>query len=443
MFLIKRAAFLPLALIGIAACSDAPSAPVVSVELPSAPGPVLAEFRVEVDAVNNTMRFEPIVVGSRTALRPNGLSLATYGTQNSDVRLFNGPVTMLPVGTRKQYSADVGLVNLKTLAIGDEELSGGAAPRDTMGIFVFQSNPVIACQASPCDVTIFNQHGTGTFTAPNQKYFWYRDRVLAGDTTRANSGCEVATAGYRGCKWVFDASLTTVSFNFFVQVRAAWEPVVGGDTEFPIVYEGDSLPEARAEPRWDMVSRSTSSTNWVVTEGTALSIIQTGGTPNVRREYIRRDAIGATGVGFIEASMHQTTTSTKPGAFVIGYFGIDDNTKFLGVGMSQTQVGFITSAFDFIAGSTTAITTNTRHTYKLVKNGTGNVELFIDGNMTPALSLPYTSSSWSASVALPTNDYSFQFFGHRAGTNNVGTDPPGNTWTTFWDQIVYKIGGTS
>jgi hypothetical protein len=389
------------------------------------------------------MTFVSLDSARRSPSMPDGLRLATYGTQNTDVKVFNSTVAATTVGGRKRFTADVGLKNLKSFAIGDEQRSGGAPPLDTMGIYVFQSDPVISCSPVVCDVQIFNEHGTGTFTAPNQKYFWYHDRVIAGDSTRANSGCTVVTPGFRGCEWIFDASSNTTMFSFFVQIRAAWEPVAGGDTEFSIVYEGDSMPESRAEPRWDVTTRSTASTGWTVTEGTELSIIQSATTFNITREYIRRDSIHSGDVGFFQATMHQTTSSAKPATFVIGYFGIDDNTKFLGVGLNKTQVGFMTSAFAFIAGATATTTPATVHTYKLVKNGTGNVELFMDGSATPTLSLAYTSASWSPSVTLSSNDYSFFFFGHRTGTNGSGNDAPGNSWTTFWDQIVYKIGNTS
>lgn len=440
LFSRTRATLASLALIGMAACSDTPSAPIVPGPLPAPVGPVLGEFVVTVSAESQSMSFQPIVVGSRTASRPEGLSLATYGTQNSDVRLYNTPVVVSSVSGRTRFTADVGLENLKTLAIGDEEVALSIAPRDTMGIYVFQSNPVIACSPTVCDVQIFNQHGTGTFTAPNQKYFWYRDRILPGDSVRANSGCPVGVPGSHGCQWVFDASSNTTTFRFFVQIRAAWEPVVGGDTEFQVVYEGDSLPELRAEPLWDVTSRSTLATGWTVTEGTALSINQAALTQNVTREYIRRDSIMAADVGFMQVTMNQTSSSTKAGTFVVGYFGLDDYTRWLGVGLNKTQVGFITSAFVFI-GTPVTTTPATVHTYKIVKNGTGNVQLFIDGSATPAQTLAYTS--FSASVALAPTNYSFFFFGHRNGTNGQGNDAPGNSWTTFWDQVVYKIGATN
>ena len=310
-----------------------------------------------------------------------------------------------------------------------------------MGIYIFQSTPTVSCVPSVCDAYIFNQHGTGTFTAVGQKYFWYSDRLLASGTTRANSGCPVMNAGFPGCTWVFDASSNTTSFQFFVQIRAAWEPVVDGDTEFQVVYEGDSLPESRAEPRWDATSRSTSATGWIVGEGTALSINQSATTANLTREYIRRDSIRSGDIGFIQATMSQTTTApaNKAGTFVIGYLGLDDNTRWLAIGLNRTQVGFITSAFTFI-GTPVTMTTGASHTYKLVKNGTGNVQVFIDGAATAALTAAYTS--FSPSVTVP-NDYSFFFFGHRSGTNGTGTDAPGSSWTTLWDQVVYKIGNTT
>ena len=431
---------LTLAVMVLGACSsDEASAPL---NQPIPVGPVLAEFNVRVSAEDSSMTFEPIVVGSRTPSRPNGLSLATYGSASDSVRLFNSAVVVSTVSGRKRFTADVGLQNLKQLAIGDEERAGANPPKDTMGIYIFQSNPVISCSPSVCDVQIFNQHGTGTFTAPNQKYFWYRDRVAAGGTTRANSGCPVSTAGYTGCQWIFDASSNTTAFNFFVQIRAAWEPKTtgGGDTQFSIVYEGDSLPELRAEPRWDITSRSTATTGWTVNEGTALSVTQMSTTPNLTREYIRRDSIRSLDVGFMQATLTQTTNSPKTGTFIIGYLGLDDNTRFLAIGLNKTQVGFITSAFAFI-GTPVTTTPAVSHTYKLVKNGTGNVQLFIDGSATAAQTLAYTS--FSTSVVLPTNDYSFFFFGHRSGTNGQGTDAPGNSWTTLWDQVVYKIGSTT
>jgi hypothetical protein len=246
-------------------------------------------------------------------------------------------------------------------------------------------------------------------------------------------------SGSNGCQWVFDASLNTTAFNFFVQIRAAWEPVVGGDPDFTVVYEGDSLPELRAEPRWDVTSRSTLATGWTVTEGTALSVTQTGNTNNITREYIRRDSIRAADVGFMQVTMNQTTTSQKTGTFIIGYFGLDDDTRWLGVGLNKTQVGFITSAFAFI-GTPVTTTPAITHTYKLVKNGTGNVELFIDGNSTAAQSTAYTNFSPSVAIS---NNFSFFFFGHRTGTNGLGTDAHGSSWTTLWDQVVYKIGATS
>ena len=234
---VARRAALALVCSVALACVDAPTARETE-EVPAIPQRVIA-LRGEVDADRGTMTFRPVPVGG------SSISPAIYGDQGVTAQLYNTPVVVTqPSPTVRRFEAQVGVRNLLSHVVGDEQ--SGAAPPDTVGIFVFFTSGPTVTTPSPCPgctVTMVSHQGSQTFTAPSQKFFHWQERLAPagslGDTTTVRK------------LWHFDASTAVTGFRFDVLISAPWASP--NETRWKVEYPADSVPAVGSEPRWTLV----------------------------------------------------------------------------------------------------------------------------------------------------------------------------------------------
>ena len=427
----------------LAGCADEPLSPDFAPRRPPVEGTrAAALLRGDVDVSAGTLTWT--VMEAPLAARAAGApSLARYGIQGQTVRLYNTPVTATGCAPTCIDTARVGVRNLLAASIGDEQ-AGDHFPvsqiRDTMGIYVYFTSGPTRTGGTGADPVLINQHGTMDFDALGQKYFWDRSRLLGetGGALRADgrdTTQDIATGAPTSRHvWKFSRENTVTNYTFTVLVQA---PIDTETVGWAINWPGDSLPDLRAEPRWK-ADRSSVST-WTIVENagppTTVSIAAAANATN--REYIREDSIGSADVGYIEAVVRQTTSSTRNSRILpVAYFGINDGTRMLAAGIDGTRVGFVTAnGSAFLAGTPTfTVSTTADETYRLVKNGTGNVQLYVNGT----LRLTYAYANFNADPD-PVRA-SFVFFGHRSNSTTGGQAVAGTTWTSFWNNVLYKIG---
>ena len=397
----------------VAACADAGRGTRPLGDEPAAPRTATASLRGTVDVAAGTLTFESL--GMPGEVRPASI----YGNQGVTVRLYNTAVTVAtsPTPGKKTYTANVGLRNLLAFPIGDEQTG---VPIDTMGIFVFvNSGPTVTGTSSSCSpsctVTVRNAHGRLGFITPGQQYWHWNERVGAfgggSDTTRART------------TWVFEADTLVTAFTFDVLVSAAWPPP--HDTRWRMSYEGDSVPDVGAEPRWTRNATGTPT----FTLNSPSSDILTIAVPALGRVAFYASDSLATATNAYITSRFRTNTATMVGPEVS--FGIDDNVKFIAAGVSSTQAGFLNSSFAFLAGAVTETTTSL-HTYEIRKFASDSVQLWIDG--VRRISRAY--STFSAHLTVTPHGF---YFG-PAGTGVNPISVLGNS--SSWDYVIYEIGAT-
>jgi hypothetical protein len=390
---------------------------------PSPPSPTVGGLRGTVDAAAGTLTFESLPGAHLSRSAPGDARLAAiYGDQGVTVRLYNSPVSVTNPSSpgKKTFSASVGLRNLLAFAIGDEQ--GTGVPADTMGIYVFiNSGPTVTGTSSSCSpactVAAKNHHGTLAFSNPNQRYWHWPERVGATggliDTTLARK------------TWVFEADTQVTSFQFDVLVSAAWARP--NETRWKIDFPGDSVPHTTAEPRW---RRTTSGTVGTVTLDSPSAGIITIATPDGASHWFsRQDSVGSTTSAYIEARFR--TNGPHSGNAEVS-FGIDDNNKFIAVGVSDVKAGFLRSDFGFL-GNQVETTPASFHTYRIRKFGADSVQLLIDG--TRVDSRNYAALQNSTNTLIP----SFFYFG-GPGYGSPPSSSGGNS--SSWDYVIYEIGVT-
>lgn len=408
------------AILALTACADGAPGTAPRADEPPAPAAVVTGLRATVDVAAGTLTFEPTATtraswDSRSGIRPAGI----YGDQGVTVRLYNSPVTVASSATpgKETYTAGVGLRNLLAFPIGDEQ--AGATPVDTMGIYVFiTSGPTVTATSSPCSpactVTAQNSHGTLAFTGAGQPYWHWNERVGA-------AGGNDTTLSRRS--WVFEADTQVTAFRFDVLLSAAW--ATPNETRWKIDFQGDSVPDATAEPRW---RRSTAGTAGTILLDTPSAGILTMTVPAAARlAFYQGDSLGTTTNAHIEARFRTNIATVAPEIS----FGIDDDVRFIGVGISGTQVGFLTGTFAFL-GTPVLATTTLFHTYQIRKFAADSVQLWMDGARID--SRPYTA--FSTSIA----GLSHVFFFGGAGTGFPPLSATGNS--SSWDYVIYEIGAT-
>ena len=430
-------------LVVAASCHDAPTEPRREIGRPPVAGPMgYALMRGDVDVASGELTWTPVAVPLAA-----GLSLARYGTQNVTVRLYNTPVVATGCAPTCIDTTRVGIRNMLSARIGDEQAgdhSPVSAIADTMGIYVYFTAGPTRTAGTGADPVVVNHHGTMDFDALDQKYFWYRSRLLGEtggairadglDTTR-NVAAGLPTSRL---PWKFSRENTVTEYSFTVLVQA---PIDTETVGWAINWPGDSLPDLRAEPRWS-AARSTALASWTIAEdaGPPTNVSIQAGEVATNREYIRQDSIRANDAGFVEVIVRQTTTSTRQNqSSPIAYFGLNDGTRMIAVGLDGSRVGFVhADCSDFISGTPKfSVTTTTDQTYRLVKTGTGDVQLFVNGTL--RLTTAYTNFDADPDLVRQ----SFVFFGHRSNNGPGNPNVPGTSWTSFWNNVFYKLGATS
>ena len=340
------------------------------------------------------------------SLPSTSASRAVFGDQGVLVRLYNTTVAIdsVSVPGTKTWTGNVGLQNLMTHSIGDEQT--GTTPADTMGVFVFFNTTPTVTAPTPCvgcTVTINRFDGTGNFTAAGQHYFWWGERVAANDTTRTRK------------LWSFSAPSQVTRFSFTVLVSAPWP--TPNETRWKVMLNNDSIPDTQEEPRWKRQNLGTG--NSATAAGGLLTVATTSTTGEL--DFYRRDSVRTAGSAYLEARFSSTVTTATPAAFIV----FDDATKFIALGVASTRVWFADSSRTFLAGTPVAVTASTMNTYQLQKYGADSVVFFLNGAR--AGRFTYTALP---NTAFPTVA-PLQAFGLRA--RGVAT-------SSTWDYVLYEIG---
>ena len=335
-----------VAALSLMACTDyLPSA--APVTDPPAVEPSFEHLRGTVDASTGTLTFERVPSQSGSHERGGGINAAIYGDQGVTVRIYNSPVVVTPVGAgKKRFSANVGIRNLMAHPVGDEQ---AGLPFHNLGIFVFVSaGPTVTGTSSPCiqacTVSVVRQHGIFAFSAPGQRYWFWPERLaragLPGDTT-ANR-----------VTWTFEADTQVTTFRFDVLVSAAWPPPQ--ESRWKVNYGGDSLPNLGTEPGWVRSSAGGSVSTSINSPGVGVITVNTPGFSNLT--YFRIDSLNTTTNAYIEARFRVNNGLLLTAPEIS--FGIDDQIKFIAVGVNGSQAGFLNSSLTFL-GSSTSVSTNT------------------------------------------------------------------------------------
>jgi len=408
---------LSLALVVLMGCSDERRITAPEIRPIASPSIELGEMRATVDVVAGTMTFEPIA--PRAVSGGAGIiSAAIYGNQGVTVRIFNSPVVTAMSATpgKKTFTANVGIRNLLSYPIGDEQ--SAAAPMDTIGLDVFLgSGPTVVATSSPCSpgctVTVKNADGSRSFNSPNQQYWHYDDRLGAAgsgtDTTRVRK------------VWTFEADTQVTNFSFSVVVNAPWPAPF--ETRWKVDFEADSLPQSPAGTRWQQIIGGAGAT---LTTNAGLMTLSTAN--KVTHAFARHDSLDATNSAYMEARFRRTDVgSSKPEEVVLG---MADDSKFIAIGITLSRVGFIGATYEF-TGTSYAVAATSFHTYQLRKFGADSVQLLIDGTRVG-------SRAYSALPNTAAGAPSAFFFGGPgavlAAPANVAAQ------SSIWDYVIYEIG---
>ena len=333
--------------------------------MPVAMNALRAEVLATVDLETGTMTFEPIASGAGYN-SASGVSAAIYGNQGVTVRLYNTPVVVSasPTPGKKLFSAMVGVRNMLSYPIGDEQ--GGAAPLDTIGIDVFMvQEPVVTSTFSPCSpactITMRDHDGLRSFTAPNQKYWHWHDRLDAfgtpTDTTRTRK------------PFTFEADTQVRNFSFTVVLNAPWPSPY--ETRYKVEYDATALPTASTSAPWKLV-QTTGANAPTVSDGLVLDP-QTGSI-----SYYRLDSIGQTQSAYFAARIQMNNTSPQNSNEAEARFLFVDGTKYIAIGVFSSGVGFVNSA-NALVGTKYSLVTSTAHDYQLRKYAADSAVLYVDG----------------------------------------------------------------
>ena len=402
---VPRRAAMALACSVALACSDAPTAREHGGE-PAVPQRVIA-LRGEIDADRGTLTFRPMPMGG------SSINPAIYGDQGVTVQLFNTPVLITqPSPGVRRYEAQVGVRNLLSHVVGDEQ--SGLTPPDTIGIFVFFTSGPTVTAPNPCPgctVTMVSYHGAQTFTAPNQKYFHWQERLAP-----AGSPGDVTTAQ---TLWQFDASASVTDFRFDVLISAPW--AAPNEMRWRVEYPADSIPTLGSEPRWRLRQTHASAS---ATAAGGFLVATAPRVPTREISFYRRDSVTASQHAYIEARMqYNGASTTSPGPWLV----IDDAARFIALGVRSNAVGFINASRTPIGTSFAMNTTAAHNTYQLRKYGADSAVFYVNG--TRRGQLAYTAFS----ATLYGTEAPLIQFGHVTQAALQGG-------SSSWDYVIYEIG---
>ncbi len=409
-----------LAMSGVAGCSgdEHISAP-ETVPFPSQLLEI-GEITATVDVAAGTLTFEP--VAPHSALAGAGvISAAIYGNQGVTVRIFNSPVVTSPSSTpgKKTFTASVGIRNLLPYQIGDEQ--SGSAPADTMGFDIFMgAGPNVTSTSSPCSpactVIVKNADGSRAFSAPAQRYWHYPELLgpagSATDTTRARK------------VWTFEADTQVTNFSFSVVVNAPWPAPY--ETRWKIAYEADSVPTSAASSRWREIIGGTGGT--IATGSPAAGLMTLTTERKGIRAFARYDSLAAGTSAYMEVRVRRNDTGGKPEEVV---FGMADDSKFIGVGLTSSRVGFLNDKYQFAISW--AVDAATLRSYQLRKFRSDSVQILVDGAR-------IGSRSYGSFPAVPAGAAGSAFFFGGPGVIFPAPNGAIADQSTTWDYVTYEIG---
>ncbi|MEP7067103.1 MAG: hypothetical protein ABI889_13795 [Gemmatimonadota bacterium] len=310
----------------------------------------------------------------------SNVSGAIYGNQNVTAKVTTSNFLLTNNGTTKTWTFKLAVHNLLPYAVGAID-GGSAVPYDTVGMYVFfpSAPSVVSPTACGCTVNVLNTQGIGSFTAPNQLYYWYHDFLAAkGALGGRDSTTNIPT-------WTFTAPAKVNSFRFFVILSSPWpRGLQTQDTAWSVTYNptADSLPDVSASPRWKRIGLNYG--------GTYSSASSTGLSMNVRHSqsgggddmfFFRSDNLGRTENAYIESRL---TLSNAGGSKPVMILGLADSVKFVGLGIGNGKIGFATFnqttfTWEWAAGATMTMTTTAAHTYRVGKFGATTATVYVDG----------------------------------------------------------------
>lgn len=431
-----RAASMAAAVVAVVGCSDRSNS-IMGVTPPAQTPTVLptGNLGVVMGAVdeNGNVTLTPLQ-GTSGDLAP-GIDGSIYGTQNVNVRVYAAAATVSTIGSQKTWTMRFGVRNLLSFPIGSNQ--AGPVPTDTTGVFLAVINGPTVTQTtgvcSPCAMRVAAFDGTGTFTAPNQPYVHWTERLSAKQLVASTD-----TVSQRRTI-AFTSPLQVTNFTFFLIVGADWP--APNQTSWSLFYNAptDSAPDLQAKPLWRTGTMSPfgkSSEVWSKAAGAdSLEVI------NGRDYYLfRRDSLAQTTPAYIEASVAKSATNqgTARPETVLGFL---DGTRMAAIGLTNTSVGFVRYAFlggafripqaQFIGGvSQFPVSASTAHTYLLRKFGSDSAVLYVDG--TRRLKATYSQLPKGAQIATFTTGPA-EFFGDGSVSGNANS---------AWSFVTYGIGAS-
>ena len=299
---------------------------------------------------------------------------AIYGNQNVTAKVTISAFNLSNVGGTKTWTFKLAVHNLLPYAVGAVDTA--AAPYDTVGMFVFFPSAPTVVSPSPCGgctITTLNTQGVGSFTAPNQPYYWYHDRLAAAGQP-GDSTTNIPT-------WTFKAPSTVNSFRFFVILSSPWpRGLQAQDTTWSVSYNpsSDSLPDVNASPRWKPIGLNGNGTYSFGSSGLTMSV---GHKHDDDKFFFRSDNLNRSENAYIESRL---TLSNATGSNPVVILALADSVKFVGLGIGNGRIGFATFnlstfSWEWAAGGTMIMSTNTAHTYRVGKFGTNTATVYVDG----------------------------------------------------------------
>ena len=301
---------------------------------------------------------------------------AIYGNQNVTAKVTISAFNLSNVGGTKTWTFKLAVHNLLPFPVGAVDTA--AAPYDTVGMFVFFPSAPSVVSPSPCSgcaITTFNTQGVGSFTAPNQPYYWYHDRLATagspGDSTTDNP------------TWTFKAPSTVNSFRFFVILSSPWPRAVQTqDTTWSVLYNpiADSLPDSNSSPRWKPISLNGGGSYSSSSQGLTINLTHGHGESD-DMFFFRSDNLGRSENAYIESRL---SLPTAGGSRPVMILALADSIKFVGLGIGSGKIGIatwntFTLTWEWAAGATLPMTTTSTHTYRLGKFGATSATVYVDG----------------------------------------------------------------
>jgi hypothetical protein len=304
------------------------------------------------------------------------VSGAIYGNQNVTAKVTISAFNLSNLGGTKTWTFKLAVHNLLPYAVGAVDTA--AAPYDTVGMFVFFPSAPTVVSPSPCGgctITTLNTQGVGSFTAPNQPYYWYHDRLAAtgsrGDSTTNNP------------TWTFKAPSAVNSFRFFVILSSPWpRGLQTQDTTWSVAYNpsSDSLPDVNASPRWKPISLNGGGSYSSSSQGLTIDLSH-GHNSSDDMFFFRSDNLGRNENAYIESRLSLPTAS---GSRPVMILALADSVKFVGLGIGSGKIGMATFnpfslTWEWAAGATISMSTTSSHVYRLGKFGANSATVYVDG----------------------------------------------------------------